>query len=119
MSTVSAWRSFVIIRISISIAAMAAAVCCTTNQAAAETPLAAEAVGQGPTRAPTPTASETGAEHVALSLPEAIRRAMAQAPEVVAAQNNIRQAEARRVGAGVIMPVNPRLSVDARPTLYK
>jgi cobalt-zinc-cadmium efflux system outer membrane protein len=43
---------------------------------------------------------------------------MAHSPEVVTAQNNIRQAEARRVGAGVIMPVNPRISVDARPPLY-
>jgi cobalt-zinc-cadmium efflux system outer membrane protein len=42
---------------------------------------------------------------------------MAQAPEVVTSQNNIRQAEARRVGAGVIMPVNPRVSVDARPPI--
>jgi cobalt-zinc-cadmium efflux system outer membrane protein len=43
---------------------------------------------------------------------------MEQAPEVVTAHNNIRQAEARRIGAGVIMPVNPRLSVDARPPLH-
>jgi cobalt-zinc-cadmium efflux system outer membrane protein len=55
---------------------------------------------------------------VALSLPEAIRRAITQAPEVITAQNNIRQAEARRVGAGVIMPVNPRVSVDARSSIY-
>jgi cobalt-zinc-cadmium efflux system outer membrane protein len=47
-----------------------------------------------------------------------MRRAAEQAPEVVTAQNNIRQAEARRVGAGVIMPVNPRISVDARPPLH-
>jgi cobalt-zinc-cadmium efflux system outer membrane protein len=57
-------------------------------------------------------------ERVALSLHEAVRRAMAQAPEVVTSQNNIRQAEARRVGAGVILPVNPRISFDARPPLY-
>jgi cobalt-zinc-cadmium efflux system outer membrane protein len=55
---------------------------------------------------------------VALSLPDAIRRAITQAPEVITAQNNIRQAEARRVGAGVIMPVNPRVSVDARSSIY-
>jgi outer membrane protein TolC len=29
----------------------------------------------------------------------------------------VREAEARRVGAGVVMPTNPRLSVDARPTI--
>jgi cobalt-zinc-cadmium efflux system outer membrane protein len=43
---------------------------------------------------------------------------MEQAPEVVTAQHAIRQAEARRVGAGVIMPTNPRISVDARPPIH-
>jgi cobalt-zinc-cadmium efflux system outer membrane protein len=43
---------------------------------------------------------------------------MAQAPEVVNAGQAIRQAEARRVGAGVILPTNPRLSVDARPPIH-
>lgn len=57
-------------------------------------------------------------EHLALSLPEAVKRAMANSPEVVQAQNNIRQAEARRIGAGVILPTNPRLSIDGRPPLY-
>jgi outer membrane protein, heavy metal efflux system len=57
-------------------------------------------------------------ERLALSLPDAVRRAMEQSPEVVNAERNIRTAEARRVGAGVIMPMNPRVSVDARPPVY-
>jgi outer membrane protein, heavy metal efflux system len=57
-------------------------------------------------------------ERLALSLPDAVRRAMEQSPEVVNAERNIRTAEARRVGAGVIMPANPRVSVDARPPVY-
>jgi cobalt-zinc-cadmium efflux system outer membrane protein len=56
---------------------------------------------------------------MALSLPEAVQRAMTQAPEVVNAQNFIRQAEARRIGAGIVMPINPRISADARPLLSK
>jgi cobalt-zinc-cadmium efflux system outer membrane protein len=57
-------------------------------------------------------------ERLALSLHEAVQRAMQQSPEVVNAERAIRTAEARRVGAGVIMPANPRLSVDARPSIY-
>lgn len=54
---------------------------------------------------------------VALSLDEALARAEAAAPEVSLATHAVRSAEARRVGAGVVLPVNPKLSVDARPTL--
>ena len=57
-------------------------------------------------------------ERLTLTLPEAVRRAMEQSPEVVNAERAIRTAEARRVGAGVIMPHNPRVSVDARPPVY-
>ena len=57
------------------------------------------------------------ADVLRLSLTEALSRASAEAPEVIVAQHAVRQAEARRVGAGVVMPVNPRLSVDARPPL--
>src|SRR5260370_15763292 len=56
------------------------------------------------------------AERVALSLEEALARASATAPEVAFAEKAVRLAEARRVGAGVVMPVNPRLSADVRPT---
>ena len=61
--------------------------------------------------------AEPPSERLALSLSEAVERAMAQSPSVVNAQNLIRQAEARRIGAGVILPVNPRLSADVRPLL--
>src|SRR4051812_5723336 len=117
MSTVIGWRSFVSIRISISVAAIVAVLGGTARDVGAQTSPAAET--RAPDRASSPAARSpaaphvrTGTERVALSLPDAIRRAMAQAPEVVIAQNNIRQAEARRIGAGVIMPVNPRISVD-------
>jgi cobalt-zinc-cadmium efflux system outer membrane protein len=56
-------------------------------------------------------------ERVALSLEEALARAAAAAPEVAFAERAVRMAEARRVGAGIIMPANPRLSADVRPTL--
>ncbi|HEY0712308.1 MAG TPA: TolC family protein [Polyangia bacterium] len=52
-----------------------------------------------------------------LSLAEARRLADTRAPEVVTARNRIREAEASRIGTGVRLPVNPRLSVDARPGL--
>jgi cobalt-zinc-cadmium efflux system outer membrane protein len=91
---------FVKIRISICIAGFAALVStcwCTTREARAETP-----------------ARDT----LSLSLPDAVKRAVEQAPEVIQGQQAIRTAEARRVGAGVILPTNPRVSVDARPPLH-
>lgn len=54
---------------------------------------------------------------LSLSLPDAIARAEQRAPEVILAGHAVREARAQRVGAGVIMPVNPRLNVDARPLL--
>jgi outer membrane protein, heavy metal efflux system len=57
------------------------------------------------------------AEKLSLSLAEAEERAMAQSPEVVRSRQNIRISEARRVGAGIILPINPRLSVDVRPPI--
>jgi outer membrane protein TolC len=50
-------------------------------------------------------------------LKQAIYRAEARAPEVVMAGHAVRQARARRVGAGIVTPTNPRLSVDARPPI--
>lgn len=54
---------------------------------------------------------------LSLSLPDALARAKADGPEVTRARFAAREADARRVGAGIIMPVNPRLAVDARPLL--
>ena len=52
---------------------------------------------------------------LSLSLPDALARAKADSPEVTRARFATREADARRVSAGLILPVNPRLSVDARP----
>ena len=54
---------------------------------------------------------------LSLSLKDALDRAEQRAPEVVLAGRAVREAQAQRVGAGVVMPVNPRLNVDARPLL--
>ena len=42
-------------------------------------------------------------------------RAERHAPEVSLARHAVREASARRVGAGVVLPTNPRLSFDVRP----
>ncbi|MDB4940561.1 MAG: outer rane efflux protein [Labilithrix sp.] len=52
---------------------------------------------------------------LALSLTEAIARAEQRAPDVVLAGHAVREARAQRIGAGVVFPVNPRLSGDVRP----
>ena len=52
---------------------------------------------------------------LALSLPDALARAKAANPEVTRARFALREADAKRVGAGLVLPVNPRLQVDARP----
>jgi len=44
-------------------------------------------------------------------------RAKADGPEVTRARFAVREADAKRVGAGLIMPINPRLAVDARPLI--
>jgi len=54
---------------------------------------------------------------LSLSLPEALARAKVDGPEVTRARFAVREADARRVAAGLIMPVNPRLAVDARPLI--
>src|SRR5690349_3791160 len=61
-----------------------------------------------PDRAPAP---------VDLSLADAQARAAVRAPEVSLSLGRVRAAEATRVGAEIRVPVNPRLSVDARPGL--
>ena len=52
---------------------------------------------------------------LSLSLKEALDRAEQRAPDVVLAGRAVQEARALRVGAGVVMPSNPRVSVDARP----
>jgi outer membrane protein, heavy metal efflux system len=54
---------------------------------------------------------------LSLSLPEALDRAKADSPEVTRARFAVREADAKRVGAGIVMPINPRLAVDARPLI--
>ena len=66
--------------------------------------LAAPAERELPGRAP-----------LALTLNEAIARAEQRAPDIVLAGSAVREAKAQRVGAGLVFPVNPRLSGDVRP----
>ncbi len=56
-----------------------------------------------------------GAMHLTLS--RAIAMARERAPEVRMAQHRVRQAEATRVGAGIVMPARPRVSLDLRQSL--
>ena len=46
-----------------------------------------------------------------------MERAKATSPEVTRARYAAREADAKRVGAGIRLPVNPRLSVEGRPIL--
>ena len=55
------------------------------------------------------------AQALALSLPDALARGSERAPELVLWDRQIEQVEARRNGAGILLPVNPRLSLEARP----
>jgi cobalt-zinc-cadmium efflux system outer membrane protein len=48
---------------------------------------------------------------------EALERSSERAPELILADRQIAETEARREGAGVVMPVNPRLQVEARPAV--
>jgi outer membrane protein TolC len=50
-----------------------------------------------------------------LSLQDAIARAKVSGPEVTRARFAAREADARRQGAGLVLPANPRLQFDARP----
>ena len=100
----------------VGVACAIPAMWCSPREARANQASAGEApapAGQAPQNQPAPSSSAP--ERVAISLPEAMQRAMARAPEVIQSQHAIRQAEARRVGAGIIMPVNPRFAVEARP----
>ena len=57
------------------------------------------------------------ADPLSLSLSEALERAKAAGPEVKRAGFAVREADARRVNAGIVLPVNPRLAMDARPLI--
>jgi cobalt-zinc-cadmium efflux system outer membrane protein len=50
-------------------------------------------------------------------LPEALERANQRAPELVLADLQIRQVDARRAGAGILLPENPRINLEARPAV--
>ena len=63
--------------------------------------------------APAPDAAAT-TPATALTLAAALARAAEHAPRVRASLHAVKGAEARRVGAGVLFPANPRLSLDAR-----
>lgn len=67
----------------------------------------------GDARAQVPREAADGP--LSLSLKEAIERAEQRAPDVLLAGRAVAEARAQRVGAGVILPQNPRLAVDARP----
>jgi len=57
----------------------------------------------------------SAAEGLTLSLPAAVARGAERAPELVLVERQIQEVQARRAGAGIVMPVNPRLQVEARP----
>ncbi|MEO6601189.1 MAG: hypothetical protein ABIQ16_15025, partial [Polyangiaceae bacterium] len=59
--------------------------------------------------------SAQAATPLSLSLQEALSRAKATGPEVTRARYALREADAKRVGAGLVVPGNPRLQVEARP----
>ena len=67
--------------------------------------------------APTAAGDATNGAALSLSLKDAILRAEQRAPDVVLAGHAVREAKAQRVSAGVVFPVNPRLSGDARPPI--
>jgi outer membrane protein, heavy metal efflux system len=82
-------------------------VCVCAQNARAQLPAPNSDVAHGPLPAAT----------LHLSLEQAVKLARERAPDVRLAQRRVGEAEATRVGAGIIMPVNPRLTVDARSSL--
>jgi cobalt-zinc-cadmium efflux system outer membrane protein len=55
------------------------------------------------------------AQALRLSLADALARVDQRAPELVLAESALREAQARRTGAGILLPTNPRLAVEVRP----
>jgi outer membrane protein TolC len=71
-------------------------------------------------RAEEPAAPAEGALReapVLLSLDRALQWARERAPDVRLSQAKVREAQASRVGAGIVMPANPRLLLEARPSI--
>jgi len=62
-------------------------------------------------------AQERVADRLTLSLADALERASQRAPELVLAERQVLETGARRAGAGIIMPTNPALRVEARPAV--
>lgn len=52
-----------------------------------------------------------------LSLADALSAAHERAPDVILARYSVLEARARRVGAGLVMPSNPRVQVEGRPPI--
>ena len=59
--------------------------------------------------------AEESAHPVALTLERTLQIAEMHAPNVKMAQHALREAEALRIGAGIVLPSNPSLSMDFRP----
>lgn len=66
---------------------------------------------------PPPDVAPERAGALSLTVEEAIARAEARAPSVRLATHALAEANARRVGAGLVVPANPRVSLEARPPL--
>lgn len=62
-------------------------------------------------------AAPAAAETLKLSLPDALSRSLTRAPELQLAERQIQEVAARREGAGIILPVNPRLAAELRPPI--
>lgn len=67
--------------------------------------------------APAVTHADDTTSPLSLSLDDALRRAHDRAPELRMSRGTVREAEARRVGVGKIIPTNPRLAGDLRPPI--
>lgn len=52
---------------------------------------------------------------LSLSLQDALKRAEDAAPNVKVSRDEVLEADARRVGAGLRFPVNPRVNIEGRP----
>jgi len=65
--------------------------------------------------APSLAHADDASAPLSLSLEEALRRAHDRAPELRMSRGSVKEAEARRVGVGKIIPTNPRLAGDLRP----
>lgn len=83
--------------------------------AAFVTLLSASAASEARADARADGAREAPSGPLSLSLKEALDRAEQRGPDVVLAGRAVQEARALRVGAGVVMPQNPRMMVDARP----